>query len=843
MESKDNLIRASLNELTGSAAGLKADDQIRIALRTILDSGGKAQMADINDAVKKEVELRNPGSTLSAQGAASLRHYVNTTAVKAGHLLPYDDNNPGWHITPKGREFLDSPRGEFVDGAKPGAYWFVGSIYDGHDDHTQRFLTEGIWENGYEDRYLEQVRAIKPGDRIAIKSSYTRKHDLPFDNRSQIVSVMAIKAVGVVIENNGDGRRVRVNWTPLDSPREWYFYTQRQTIWRVLPGEWMTDALIAFTFEGKLQDIDQFQNAPYWRERFGNLNECEQRFRWTRFYETVANGLLTFQNDRSALLAGIYDIATRVNGLSYLQEDQYANGTSGSLKDICPFTIIGMFNRGTSDPNRKMIAAELAKLLDVDMAVPESFEGIPTLNNMKSWFFSYEKNRQPDDIEPLWDVFASAIRFSESDDPGTRSTFVSAFDNANGRRGVGWNLTMGLYWIRPWSFLSLDGKSQVYIKRKLREEIPLNGPKKRCTADDYLSVMDNLDARFQEEAYPAHSFPELSLAAWLYKDSAPVLDPDEDDQGEQKTGDDDEVDVTPPIEPYSVDDILSDGCFLERTKLESMLQRLRMKKNLILQGPPGTGKTWLAKRLGLALMGERDDSRLRAVQFHPNLSYEDFVRGWRPTKEGKLSLVNGPFMDSVTAALKKPAAPYVIVIEEINRGNPAQILGEMLTLLEADKRTPNEALELCYHEVEGERTYIPDNLYVIGTMNIADRSLALVDLALRRRFAFMDLEPVFGQVWRDWVVASQPGIRLDVLVDIEKRILALNDEIVADAGLGQQFRIGHSYVTPSRGIPIADAREWFKQVVETEIGPMLDEYWFDAPDRSRNARQRLIEGL
>lgn len=729
-----------------------------------------------------------------------------------------------------------------ADETRSRAYWFVGSIYNGHDDQTQRFLSEGIWENGYEDRYLDLVRSIKPGDRIAIKSSYTRKHDLPFDNRGQTVSVMAIKAVGIVTENLGDGRRVRVDWTLLDTPKEWYFYTHRITIWRVLPGEWTTDALIAFTFENKAQDIDQFRNAPYWRERFGDIATGDQRFRWTRFYEAVADGLMAFRSDRSSLLTGIYEIAGRVDGLSYLQ-DQYADGTSGPLRDICPFTVIGIFNRGISDANRKIIANEFARLLNVDVAVPESFEGIPTLNNMKSWYFSFEKDRLPDDIQALWDVFAAAIRYADSDDSDARPVLAAAFDNANGRVGVGWNLTMGLYWIRPWSFLSLDGRSQLYINRKLGEEISLNGPKKRCNSDDYLSVMGKLEARFQEEAYPVHSFPELSLAAWLYKDSAPIPEPEDDGGGGETPGGDDGVEVTPPIQHYGVDDIISDGCFVERAKILSMLQRLRMKKNLVLQGPPGTGKTWLAKRLGFALMGERDDSRLRAVQFHPNLSYEDFVRGWRPTGDGKLSLVDGPFMESVKAALAEPSAPHVVVIEEVNRGNPAQILGEMLTLLEADKRTPNEALELCYRKTDGERTYIPDNLYVIGTMNIADRSLALVDLALRRRFAFIDLEPVFGQIWRDWVVTSHPGIALDALVEIERRLLALNDEIAADAALGQQFRIGHSYVTPTRGIPIVDVREWFRQVVETEIGPMLDEYWFDAPDRSRTARQRLIEGL
>ncbi len=263
---------------------------------------------------------------------------------------------------------------------------------------------------------------------------------------------------------------------------------------------------------------------------------------------------------------------------------------------------------------------------------------------------------------------------------------------------------------------------------------------------------------------------------------------------------------------------------------------------MILQGPPGTGKTWLAKRLAFALIGQRNDSKVRAVQFHPNLSYEDFVRGWRPSGDGKLSLVDGPFMEMIKAASKEPTVRHVVVIEEINRGNPAQIFGEMLTLLEADKRTPTEALELCYRRSDGERVFIPDNLYVIGTMNIADRSLALVDLALRRRFAFIDLEPKLGKTWHDWV-HGQCGIDSEILSEIEKRILALNEEITADTTLGRQFRIGHSYVTPPFGIPITDAREWFKQVVETEIGPLLDEYWFDALDKARKARQRLIEGF
>ena len=195
---------------------------------------------------------------------------------------------------------------------------------------------------------------------------------------------------------------------------------------------------------------------------------------------------------------------------------------------------------------------------------------------------------------------------------------------------------------------------------------------------------------------------------------------------------------TPSIGPYGVQQIIDEGCFASLQEIQGMIERLKSKKNIILQGPPGTGKTWLAKRLGYALIGEKNLDQLKPVQFHPNLSYEDFVRGWRPSGEGKLSLIDGPFMEAINKA-KSSSVPYVVVIEEINRGNPAQIFGEMLTLLESNKRNADEGLELSYRKSDDERVYIPENLYVIGTMNIADRSLALVDLALRRRFAFIDL--------------------------------------------------------------------------------------------------------
>ena len=285
---------------------------------------------------------------------------------------------------------------------------------------------------------------------------------------------------------------------------------------------------------------------------------------------------------------------------------------------------------------------------------------------------------------------------------------------------------------------------------------------------------------------------------------------------------------------------------MERERLEQILSRWKDKHNLILQGPPGTGKTWLAKRLAYALIGEANTDRVRAVQFHPNLSYEDFVRGWRPDGEGHLDLMDGPFVEMMERAKSDPDRKYVVVIEEVNRGEPAKIFGELLTLLESDKRNPKEALTLTYrHSDAGE--YIPANLYVIGTMNIADRSLALVDLALRRRFAFVDLEPTFGPKWRKFVQdkygeSEDHDIDADTINEIELRMNALNNEIEGDQSLGKQFRVGHSYVTPAN-TPTSGGRKWFRAVVDTDIGPLLEEYWFDNLDKAKGAKENLLRNF
>ncbi|MGS0637184.1 AAA family ATPase [Citrobacter sp. VF227] len=648
-----------------------------------------------------------------------------------------------------------------------------------------------------------------------------------------------------------------------------------------------------------------------------DIAEHDVKFAWARFYETFASALLTWRDRRDELVKGIHLVAADVDGMSHLQ-DKPTKGESFPLKDICPFTTMGLFNRSLTDTNRKIIATRLANLLGVNEPVPDSFAGIPLLNNQKSWFFGYERSRDPDDIERLWEMFSQALTFADNQNTNS-ADFTSAYDIASAVMNVGWNLTMGLYWARPWFYPTLDSQSQYYIQKVLNIKILKNGAKGRCSGQSYLSIMQALNKAFTQPNYPVHSFPELSLSAWntdlsqskdevesrtwkasllnkikalcLKKDSPyftaselkeNYLDAFKAERPESKTvtssiyfylqklRNDDELkflesgnyeylkfeknesqtiteetveESAPPPKlthaPYSISHLIQEGCFLEKTKIQLTLQRLLDKKNLILQGPPGTGKTWLARRLAYCLMGEQAPERINAVQFHPNLSYEDFIRGWRPGKEGRLTLIDGPFINAIKTAINNPAAKYVVIIEEINRGNPAQIFGETLTLMEADKRTPTEALALSYSENPDEKIYIPENLYIIGTMNIADRSLALLDLALRRRFAFIELKPTFNDAWKKWV-NHKFAIDLDLLSIIESRLTELNEMLAKDTTLGPQFCIGHSYVTPATGQQINEAQAWYAQVVDTEICPLLAEYWFDAPNKVDEARKVLL---
>lgn len=485
---------------------------------------------------------------------------------------------------------VGSQRGTTVTGStssiptaeKDVTYWLVGAYWDDRDprDQTARFLEEGIWENGYSDRYLDDVKEMKVNDRIAIKAATTQRKNLPFDAQDRTVSRMDIKAIGIIVANRGDGRTVEVEWEADFQERSWYFFTNRSTVWRL---------------------------------------KIESDYRFREYSEKL---------------------------IAFIWEDQ-----------------------------------------------SQDYE----------WF-----------IKQWW-------------------------------------------------------QGQL-INESAANELP---------------------------------------------------------------------DGSNP--PYSIEDIISAGVFLEEDQIRLILERLHAKKAMILQGAPGVGKTFLARKLAYALMEEIDNTRLEMVQFHQSYSYDDFVQGYRPQpgQAGAFGLQNGVFYEFCQRAAQDPDREHVFVIDEINRGNLSLIFGELLMLLEADKRGPEFSVPLVYRLPNEPRFYIPGNVYVIGLMNIADRSLAMVDYALRRRFAFMTLQPQYGsQLYRQWLLDRL--MPQDVVELITSRMGELNQTIKEDPLLGENYQIGHSYFCP-KGDNFASLNErWFTGIVQTEIAPLLKEYWFDNPQRADEVIRKLL---
>ena len=281
---------------------------------------------------------------------------------------------------------------------------------------------------------------------------------------------------------------------------------------------------------------------------------------------------------------------------------------------------------------------------------------------------------------------------------------------------------------------------------------------------------------------------------------------------------------TIPLESYGIESALKD-LLLSKEDFEEMLDSVHSKKNLILQGPPGTGKSFVAKRLAYALLGFKDDSRIESVQFHQSFSYEDFIQGFRPKKDGiGFSLKDGVFYRFCKKALHDPDRPYVFIIDEINRGNLSKIFGEVMLLIETDKRGPDWAVSLTYSDESVSKFFIPANVHILGMMNTADRSLAIVDYALRRRFAFKDVLPGFDSDKFGPLLESK-GVEKIVISAIQTKMTALNKEIESSVDLGRGFAIGHSFFVPFENI--TDSKVWYERVIKNEIVPLLREYWFD----------------
>lgn len=268
---------------------------------------------------------------------------------------------------------------------------------------------------------------------------------------------------------------------------------------------------------------------------------------------------------------------------------------------------------------------------------------------------------------------------------------------------------------------------------------------------------------------------------------------------------------------YTKNDFLSE-VFMDSKEYEHLRNLLLIKKNVILQGAPGVGKTFAAKRLAYSIIGKEDDTFVEMVQFHQNYSYEDFIMGYKPTEDGGFALRNGIFYEFCKRAEKQKDKSHFFIIDEINRGNLSKIFGELLMLIEKDYRGEKHKIKLAYN---GEDFSVPENVYIIGMMNTADRSLAMIDYALRRRFSFYSMRSGFSS---EGFGVLEKQIGSETFSSLIKGITTLNEVIKKDDSLGEGFCIGHSYFCID---PTDYSDEWLRSVVEYDIAPMLREYWFD----------------
>lgn len=698
----------------------------------------------------------------------------------------------------------------------------------------------------------------------------------------------------------------------------------------------------------------------------------DTKFQWTNFYMELATALLEYKNNRSELIGKLKTIFSDA-GMNF----PFKEKGKETYEDICPFTIFGSFNKGITNANRIALLEQFAKQFSIKSAVPTEFDGIPVVMNLSAWFFAYKGNRGEHDIDNLWDLLEKAIAYSDEASAENKNAFIAAYDTVTKQKMIKWNITMGLYWVRPYTFINLDSTNRAFITdvdnmphyfTTIFSDINKGLP----DGTSYLFMCEQAKNALNQKEYEYHSFPELSYCAWKssqaekpeepptktvdsnvketdywiyspgdnacmwdeffkngimgigwdevtnlkdfaskeeikefmkkvydasysYKNNAHCLwqfaneikvgdvvfvkkgmhkiigrgvvtsdyiyDSSRDTykhirkvdwqnngewehpgQAVMKTltnisaypdyvqklldlfAEDTPEEVSEQKEikypPYSKDDFLNE-VYMDEDTYNTLTELLEAKYNVILQGAPGVGKTFAAKRLAYSIMGQKDTSRVAMVQFHQSYSYEDFIQGYRPSKEG-FELENGAFYKFCKEAEEDNERPYFFIIDEINRGNLSKILGELMMLIEKDKR--GEKIKLLY---SNEWFTVPQNVRIIGMMNTADRSLALMDYALRRRFAFFDFAPAFSSEGFKNYLAEKNSPKLESLITV---VESLNNTISSDESLGDGFRIGHSYFCTDDEI----TDEWLKSVVEYEVIPLIKEYWFDEPTKVRD---------
>ena len=534
---------------------------------------------------------------------------------------------------------------------------------------------------------------------------------------------------------------------------------------------------------------------------------------WSEFYMEFADKLLEYKDNRKELIEKIYNSYSTLDiNLAKLEEDDEEN----SIKpyDIDPFTVFALFNKQITAENRLSIIEAIKNEFEISASLPNNFKGVPRVNNLRATFYYFNKDRGAEDINNLWDLFSNALDYSNNINEESRIKFINSYDKVIKQLGIRWNITIGLFWIRPFVFISLDKKLQNYLSlpqilsNELADEINSlkNSPPE---GEFYLKICGDVHDAIQKSKF--ENFIELSYKAAIF-DSG-------DSEDEDKS--------------YSVDKFLED-VYISKEDYCILDKLIRNKKNLIVQGAPGVGKTFMAKRLAYAMMEKKDERMIKMVQFHQSYSYEDFIEGIRPT-ENHFTIKKGTFSKFCEEAIKDEENDYFFIIDEINRGNLSKIFGELFMLIENDKRGKKNKIKLIYSDKD---FYIPTNVYIIGLMNTADRSLAMIDYALRRRFAFFDLKPGFSS---KGFKTYQKKLNSSTFDNVIKAMEELNTEIENDVTLGEGFRIGHSYFC---NLDEEDnVVEKLEYIIEYEIIPLLKEYWFDNKNNIDKWSKELKDAL
>lgn len=565
---------------------------------------------------------------------------------------------------------------------------------------------------------------------------------------------------------------------------------------------------------------------------YGGMISMENQFAWVDFYKEFALKLLDYKEKRDILIEKVKAIY-KMTGIRMPVLDK-----NNHIIDIDPFTIFGLFGKNLRDENRIKIMKAIAELFGVTSKVPASFESLPTLNPRNAIFYYFVNKRGKSDIDDLWELFVSALEFARSSISHNKNRFFNYFDLVINKKGNGNSkITMGLHWISPDFFLNFDSRNKWYIYEsgKVPEDIVNALPEvgDKISASEYFVVSELISKYLKSNKSKLKNFKELSFEAWKYSEqvnNGDVLTDvayEKDDIEPDDIVEEEEIDYS----DYTKEDFLSE-VFMSEEDYDSLYAILRRKKNIVLQGAPGVGKTYIAKRLAYSMIGKEDTERVMLVQFHQSYSYEDFIMGYRPDDEG-FKLRTGVFYNFCKKAESDIENDYFFIIDEINRGNLSRIFGELFMLIEEDKR--GTCLQLLYSD---EQFAVPENLYIIGMMNTADRSLAMLDYALRRRFAFFNIKPGFETDGFKKYIKGLKNKKLDNLIYC---IENLNNDISTDESLGDGFCIGHSYFCNLEAEDIND-RE-LSGIVEYEIIPLLKEYWFDEPSKFNNWSSNLRSAM